>query len=95
MSTVLGDGVTVSPAIVNYGENSTLLLAAPLRRANPALSPISPPEARRGCTNSWRGYPGDNSFSSSTSDTYSFTVTKANSVIADFFPYGTPVTNFR
>jgi Bacterial Ig-like domain (group 3) len=38
-------------------------------------------------------YPGDNSFSSGTSNTYSLTVTKASSLIADFFPYSTPVAN--
>src|SRR5439155_15238115 len=36
-------------------------------------------------------YPGDNSFTSSVSNIYNFTVTKAASQIADFFPNGTVV----
>ena len=54
---------------------------------------LSRPGSEAGLHQPVANYPGDNSFSGSTSNTYSFTVTKANSVIADFFPYGTPVAN--
>jgi subtilase family serine protease len=93
VSTVLADTQTISPMILNYGENSSLLSGsnAPLNQSS-TLSylktgfPVGSHQLQA-------SYPGDNSFSSSTSNTYSFTVTKAKSLIADFYPVGTPVAN--
>jgi hypothetical protein len=93
VSTVLADGVTVSPMSLNYGENSTLLSGsnAPVSQSS-TISYLNA-GVPVGSHQMQAGYPGDNSFSGSTSNTYSFTVTKANSQIADFFPNGTPVAN--
>ncbi len=93
VSTVLADGVTVSPMILNYGENSTLLTGSPATASQSSTLSYLGTGSKAGLHQLVASYPGDNSFSSSTSNTYSFTVTKANSVIADFFPYGTPVAN--
>jgi hypothetical protein len=94
MTTVLADTQTISPMILNYGENSTLLSGtnAPLSQSS-TLSYLRAGALPVGSHQLVGNYPGDNSFSSSTSNTYGFTVTKANSLIADFFPYNTPITN--
>ncbi len=90
---VLSDGTTLSPMTLNYGENSTLLTGsnAPASQSStiswlaPAL-PVGPHQLQA-------NYPGDNSFTGSSSNTYSFNITKATSVIADFFTLGTAVAN--
>jgi subtilase family serine protease len=94
MTTVLADTQTISPMILNYGENSTLLSGtnAPLSQSS-TLSYLRAGALPVGSHQLVGNYPGDNSFSSTTSNTYGFTVTKANSVIADFFPYNTPIAN--
>jgi hypothetical protein len=107
------DGQTISPArydyntgawiphdiILNYGEKSTLLAPGinPVSQSS-SISSLAPGIVGAGTHQLQAIFPGDNSFSSSTSagsisNTYSYTVTKATSLIADFFPIGTPVTN--
>ena len=93
VTTVLGDGVTPSPMILNYGENSTLLSGSNAPVSQSSTISYLGTGLPVGSHQMQASYPGDNSFSSSTSNTYSFTVTKATSLIADFFPYGTPVAN--
>ena len=92
-STVLADGVTRSPITLNYGENSPLLTGTPATASQSSTISYLNPGAAVGLHQLVASYPGDNSFSSSTSNAYSFTITKADSIIADFFPYGTPVAN--
>lgn len=90
-TTVLADGVTPSPITLNYGEHSTLLSGTniPVNQSS-SLSYLGT-GVPAGSHQLQATYPGDNSFSASTSNTYGFTVTKATSLIADFFPHGTPV----
>lgn len=99
IQTVLSDGVTLSPMVLNYGEKSTLLATGniPVSQSS-TISYLAPGVLPVGTHQLQAFYPGDNSFSSSssagsTSNPYSYTVAKANSFIADFFPLGTPVTN--
>jgi len=96
--TVLGDGVTPSPLILNYGEKSLVLSggSSPISESS-TISYLAPGLAV-GNHQLLANYPGDNSFSSSTSAgstsiPFNYTVTKATSLIADFFPIGTPVMN--
>jgi Pro-kumamolisin, activation domain/Bacterial Ig-like domain (group 3) len=97
VQTVLPDGVTPSPMALNYGEKSTILFGgAPISQSS-TISYLAPGIAV-GTHQLQANYPGDNSFSSSTSpgsttNTYSYTVIKAKSFIGDFFPMGTPVAN--
>ena len=93
VSTVLADGVTPSPVTLNYGENSPLLTGTPATASQSSTISYLKPGSAVGSHQLVASYPGDNSFSSSSSNAYSLTITKANSVIADFFPVGTPVAN--
>lgn len=92
--------LTPSTLTLNYGENSGILL--------PGLSTISqsstvsylPPTLAGSAQRFPAGphvmqftYPGDASFGASTSNSYAFTVMKADTFIADFFPVGTQVAN--
>ena len=98
VQTVYPDGVTPNPMVLNYGEKSTVLIGgtAPISQSS-TISYLAP-GLSVGTHQLQANYPGDNSFSSSTSagsttSPFSFTVTKAKSFIADFFPIGTPVAN--
>ena len=93
VSTYLADGLTVSPMTLNYGENSTLLTGTTTTASESSTISYLRPGSAVGVHQVVASYPGDNSFSSSTSNTYNFTITKATSVIADFWTYGTPVVN--
>ncbi len=93
VSTVLPDGVTPSPITLGYGENSALLTGSAATASQSSTISYLGTGTTVGSHQLVASYPGDNSFSSGTSNTYSFTVTKANSVIADFFPVGTVVAN--
>ena len=93
VSTVLADTVTPSPVTLNYGENSPLLTSTSATASQASTISYLKPGSAIGLHQLVASYPGDNSFSSSTSNAYSFTITKAHSVIADFFPNGTPVAN--
>jgi len=95
--TVLPDGVTPSPVILNYGEKSAVIGAGNLPVSQSSTISYLAPGLSVGTHKLQANYPGDNSFSSSTSPgststVFSYTVTKAKSFIADFFPVGTPVT---
>jgi len=98
VSTVLGDGVTPSPMVLNYGEKSTILFGGSTPISQSSTTSYLAPSLPVGTHQLQANYPGDSSFSSSTSagsttNTFSFTVTKAKSIIADFFTMGTPVLN--
>src|SRR4029077_2751877 len=93
VSTVLADGVTPSPITVGYGENSALLTGSTATASQSSTISYLGTGTTVGSHQLVASYPGDNSFSSGTSNTYSFTVTKANSVIAYFFPTSTPIVN--
>ncbi len=98
IQTVLPDGVTPSPMVLNYGEKSTILLGGNIPSSQSSTIAYLAPGLPVGTHQLQASYPGDNSFSSSTSpgstaNTFSYTVTKAKSFIADFFPMGTPVMN--
>lgn len=93
VSTVLADGVTLSPMVLNYGENSTLLSGSNVPVSQSSTISYLNAGFPVGSHQMQATYPGDNSFSSSVSNIYNFTVTKANSQIADFFPNGTVVAN--
>ena len=93
VSTVLADGMTPSPVTLNYGEDSPLLTGTSATASQASTISYLQPGSAVGSHQLVASYPGDNSFSSSTSNAYSLTVTKATSVIADFFPSGTPVAN--
>jgi hypothetical protein len=93
VSTVLADGVTPSPMTLGYGENSALLTGSNATASQSSTISYLGTGSTVGSHQLVASYPGDNSFSSATSNTYSFTVTKAKSVIADFFPIGTPIAN--
>lgn len=86
---------TPSPLTLNFGEHSTIV--APGVNSISQSSTISylpPTQSLSAGTHQLQAtYPGDASFGTSTSNTYNFTVTKADTLIADFFPVGTPVAN--
>ncbi len=91
------DPLQDSPMVLNYGEKSPILFGgAPISQSS-TISFLAP-GLSVGTHQLQASYPGDNSFSSSTSpgsstNTFTFSVTKANSLIADFFTMGTPVLN--
>ena len=98
VSTVLGDGITQSPMVLNYGEKSTILFGGNTPMSQSSTISYLAPNLGVGTHQLQASYPGDNSFSSSTSagsttNTFSFNVTKAKSIIADFFTMGPPVMN--
>ena len=93
VGTVLANGTTPSPITLNYGENSPLLTGTSATASQASTISYLKPGSPVGTHQLVASYPGDNSFSSGTSNTYSLTVTKATSVIADFFPYSTPIAN--
>jgi hypothetical protein len=99
VQTVLGDYAnTPSPMILNYGEKSTLLTGGNIPANQSSTISYLGTGLPVGTHQLKAVYPGDNNFSSSTSagstsNTYTYTVTKAISFIADFFPVGTPVAN--
>jgi hypothetical protein len=98
VQTVLANAVTPSPVILNYGEKSTLLTLGNIPGSQSSTISYLAPGLSAGTHQLQANYPGDNSFSSSTSpgstsNTYTITITKATSFIADFFPDGTPVMN--
>jgi hypothetical protein len=84
-----------SPLLLNFGEHSTLL--APGITAISQSSTISylPSSTSLGAGphTLQANYPGDASFNSSVSNAYNYTVTKADTQIADFYTIGTPVAN--
>jgi hypothetical protein len=98
VQTVLANAVTPSPVILNYGEKSTLLTLGNVPGSQSSTISYLAPGLSAGAHQLQANYPGDNSFSSSTSpgstsNTYTITITKATSFIADFFPEGTAVMN--
>jgi len=100
VTTVLGDGVTPSPMVLNYGEKSTILIGGNTPISESSTISYLAPGLSVGTHQLQAIYPGDNSFSGSTaagsaSNTFTYTITKAKSVIADFFILGTPVMNVQ
>ena len=99
IQTVLGDITnTTSPMILNYGEKSTLLTTGNIPAGQSSTISYLGTGLPVGTHQLQAVYPGDNSFSSSTSpgstsNIYGFTITKATSFIADFFTGGTAVLN--
>ena len=84
-----------SSLILNFGEHSTVV--SPTVNSISQSSTVSylPPSTSLGAgTHVLQAtYPGDASFSSSVSNNYTYTVTKAEIAIQDFFPLGSVVTN--
>jgi hypothetical protein len=93
VSPVLADTTTVSPMILNYGENSNLLTGNNAPTSQSSTLSYLKPALGVGSHQLQANYPGDSSFGGSSSNTFNFTVTKANSLIADFFTLGTAVAN--
>ncbi len=67
MQTVLPDGVTVSPMVLNYGEKSTILFGGSAPTSQSSTISYLAPGLAVGTHQLQANYPGDNSFSSSTS----------------------------
>jgi hypothetical protein len=98
VQTVLSDGVTPSPVVLNYGEKSAIVAGGNIPASQSSTVSYLAQGLPVGTHQLQANYPGDNSFSSSTSPgstshVFDYTVTKANSFIADFFADGTPVMN--
>jgi hypothetical protein len=102
-STLGAFGINPSELILNYGEKSFVFASGntptsqsstvaflPSCVPGPDPSLCLPSKLTVGSHQLQASYPGDNSFASS-QGSYNFTVTKADSFFADFFPLGTPV----
>jgi len=92
--------LTPSSLTLNYGENSGVLLSTVSTISQSSTVSYLPPTLSGSTQRFPAGphtmlftYPGDASFSASTSNSYTFTVLKADTFIADFFPLGTQVAN--
>jgi hypothetical protein len=88
--------LTPSTLTLNYGETSQQLVAPgvnPIGQSSTISYLQTSPQISAGAHQLQASYPGDPSFDASTSNTYTLTVTKADTLIADFYPIGTPVPN--
>jgi hypothetical protein len=92
--------LTPDSLTLNYGENSPILSpgVTTLSQAStvsyfPTYFSGSSQIIHAGAHVLQASYPGDPSFGASTSNSYSFTVTKVDTLIADFFPSGTAAVN--
>jgi hypothetical protein len=89
--TIVGpDFKTPGTLILNYGERSGLFTNGATVAGQSSVFPNLTSGFAAGTHQVKSTYPGDNSFKA-TQASYSFAVTKEDSVIVDFFPYGTPV----
>jgi subtilase family serine protease len=86
------DYATPGTLTLNYGENSIVFGNGTKPTGESSVFPNLSPGLTAGTHQLQASYPGDNSFNSSQT-TYSVSVTKANSVIADVFLVGTAVPN--
>jgi len=80
------------PIVLNYGEKSTLMTKGSNPTSQSSSISTLAPGLTTGAHQLQASYPGDNSFGSSQAG-YGFTVTKADSIFQDFFPYGSLVAN--
>ena len=90
-NTVARDFTTPSTLTLNYGEVSSFFNGVTPQGQSSVLPNLSsgfPAGTHQVVAN----YPGDNSFNAAQA-TYSFNVTKFDSLIADFFPLGTAIVN--
>src|SRR5215475_4540751 len=90
-TTVARDFQTPAILTLNYGEMSRFFNGVTSQGQSsvlPNLSPGFPVGTHQVVAN----YPGDNSFNA-TQASYSFNVTKVDSLMADFFPLGTAIVN--
>jgi hypothetical protein len=92
--------ITPSSLTLNYGENSGILLPTVSTISQSSTVSYLPPTVAGSTQRFPAGphimqftYPGDASFAASTSNSYTFTVLKADTFIGDFFPLGTQVAN--
>jgi len=89
--TVARDFLTPATLTLNYGASGSFINGVTPQGQSSVLPNLSsgfPVGAHQVVAN----YPGDNSFNAAQA-TYSFNVTKVDSLIADFFPVGTAVVN--
>lgn len=90
-ATVVGpDFQTPGTLTLNYGERSGLFTNGASVAGQSSVFPNLSSGFAAGSHQVQAAYPGDNSFKA-TQASYSFVVTKEDSLVADFFPYGTPV----
>jgi len=77
---------------LNYGENAALLTSAPASQSSTVSYVVPSQTLGAGSHQLVAAYPGDPSFGASLGS-YTYTVTQAQSLFADFFPVGTQVAN--
>ena len=90
--TVGRDFQTPSTLTLNYGESSVLFSNGPSLAGQSSVLPNLSSGFSAGVHEVQASYPGDSSFDAAQA-TYSFTVTKEDSIVADFFPLGAAVVN--
>ena len=91
-STVARDYQTPSTLTLNYGESSNFFGNGVALSGQSSVLPNLSPGFSAGSHPVQASYPGDNSFNPAQTN-YSFTITKEDTLIGDFFPLGTAVAN--
>jgi hypothetical protein len=91
-NTVGRDFLTPSTLTLNYGESSYVFGNGVTPTGQSSVLPNLSSGFPAGTHQVAASYPGDSSFNAAQAN-YSFTVTKVDSVVVDFFPIGTAVVN--
>jgi len=91
-ATTARDFVTPSTLTLNYGESATFFGDGLSLTGQSSVLPNLSPGFGAGTHQVSATYPGDNSFQTMQAN-YSFVVNKVDSIVADFFPLGTPIVN--